>query len=78
MKTAKETATDPNLHRKIDEAIYEWMGYEKEEIEQLMSDAFVPHLMKHPETGDEKIANTQQEHLDLQSQGYIHPVSKIL
>lgn len=78
LKTAKETATDPSLLRKIDEAIYEWMGYEKEEIEQLMSDSFVPHIMKNPETGEEVVANTEQEHLDLQNQGYIHPVSKIL
>ena len=49
------------------------MGYEKEEIEQLMSNQFVPHLMKNPETGEEKIAQTEQEHLELQSKGYVHP-----
>ena len=73
LKTAKETATDANLIKEIDKAIYEWMGYEKEEIEQLMSNQFVPHLMKNPETGEEKIAQTEQEHLELASQGYVHP-----
>ncbi len=73
LKTAKETATDANLIKEIDKAIYEWMGYEKEEIEKMMSDAFVPHIMKNPETGEEKIAQSEQEHLALQSQGFIHP-----
>jgi len=73
LKTAKETATDVNLIKEIDKAIYEWMGYEKEEIEKMMSDAFVPHIMKNPETGEEKIAQSEQEHLALQSQGFIHP-----
>ena len=73
LKTAKETATDANLIKEIDKAIYEWMGYEKEEIDQMMSDQFVPHLMKNPETGEEKIAQTEQEHLELQSKGFIHP-----
>ena len=73
LKTAKETATDANLIKEIDKAIYEWMGYEKEEIDQLMSDAYVPHVMKNPDTGEEKIAQTEQEHLELASQGYVHP-----
>jgi hypothetical protein len=33
---------------------------------------FEPHEMYNPETGDEVIARTEQEHMDYMAQGYIH------
>jgi hypothetical protein len=42
------------------------------EIDEPM-EQFVPHIMQNPTTGETRIANTEQEHLDLASRGYIHP-----
>ena len=36
-------------------------------------DDFEPHIMQNPETGEIRVAMTEQEHLDLAAQGYIHP-----
>ena len=33
---------------------------------------FEPHLMANPETGEQRIANTEQEHLELQAMGWQH------
>ena len=68
LKIAKETATDPKIIQYIDGEIAEWLEYEDYEGTQ-----FVPHLMRNPQTGEERIAQTEQEHLTLQSQGWFHP-----
>lgn len=65
LRIAKETATDPALVKAIDEKLAEWMDVEVE--------FFEPHEMQNPETGDTRIAQTYQEHIELANMGWIHP-----
>jgi len=46
---------------------------EYQETMMTMSGGFQPHIMMNPETGETQMANTEQQHLELQAQGYIHP-----
>ena len=68
LKTAKETATDKRLLKEIDMKLAEWMEVD----EDIDLDVFVPHVMTNPTTGETVIARTQDEHLLLSAQGYIH------
>jgi hypothetical protein len=82
LKTAKEIATDPRIINLIDHELVELLGEEPTLIlgtteylpaEQLPEkEPFEPHEMYNPETGDEVIARTEQEHMDYMAQGYIH------
>ena len=49
----------------------EWMEVDPSIIESL--DAYIPHVMRDPQTGEERVAQTEAEHLALQSQGWTHP-----
>lgn len=71
LKIAKDTATDPKVMKEIDRHLLQWMEVEEDKIESL--DAYQPHLMRDPQTGEERIAQTEEEHLLLQSQGWTHP-----
>jgi hypothetical protein len=42
------------------------------EIDEPM-EQFEPHIMQNPNTGETRIANTEQEHLELASRGWFHP-----
>lgn len=82
LKTARETATDPRVLQLIDYKLVELLGEEGDIIlPDLMAEGsadlparppFEPHEMYNPETGDEVIARTAQEHMDYMAQGYIH------
>lgn len=85
---AKNTATDPLVIREIDKAVLEWLGVDddilespeeeqqeqQEEAEEIegSTDIFEPHVMIDPRTGERKITQTQQEHLELAAQGWVH------
>jgi hypothetical protein len=79
---AKNAATDPRVLQVIDHEIIELLGEDADLImpEYVATEAatlpavplFEAHVMYLPETGEERIARTEQEHLDLASQGYIH------
>jgi len=69
LRTAKETATNDKVLAAIDRQLVEWMELE-EEIEIL---DFEPHVMEDPQTGERRIARTEEEHLELAAQGWIHP-----
>lgn len=71
LKIARDSATDPKVLKAIDKQILQWMEVEENEIESL--DAFQPHVMRDPNTGEERIAKTEAEHLQLAAQGWIHP-----
>ena len=78
LKTAKDTATDPRVLLEIDKKILEWMGEdddiletEAEEQAEQQSE-FEPHEMINPQNGERRMALTEQEHLDLAAQGWIH------
>lgn len=71
LKIARDSATDPKVLKEIDKQILQWMEVEENEIESL--DAFQPHVMRDPNTGEERIAKTEAEHLQLAAQGWIHP-----
>lgn len=72
LKTAKETATSDLIIREIDHRIADWMGIEDPEF-HLKLDEFVPHIMQNPETGEQRVAQTEAEHLELAALGWIHP-----
>lgn len=67
LRTAKETATSGAVLDYIDKHILEWMGVE-EEVE-----LFTPHVMTNPETGESRVAMSNEEHLALAAQGWTHP-----
>lgn len=82
LKTAREIATDPRIITLIDHELVELLGEDPLVVlatseylpaEQLPpKEPFEPHVMYNPETEDEVIARTEQEHLDYMAQGYIH------
>lgn len=42
------------------------------DMSAMVEEQFEPHLMANPETGEQRIANTEQEHLELQAMGWQH------
>jgi len=65
LRTAKESASSPQLMAEIDRKIMEWL-----EIEEPLE--FQPHIMVNPQTGEQVVAQTEAEHLALAAQGYTH------
>jgi hypothetical protein len=80
--SAKSAATDPRVLYAIDHEILEVLGedadlimpeYVSIEAENLPPQPlFEAHTMYNPETGEEVIARTEQEHIAYMEQGYIH------
>jgi len=81
--TAKNAATDARVLQVIDHEIIELLGEDADLImpEYVAVEAgnlpeqplFEAHRMINPETGDEVIARTEQEHIAYMEQGYVHP-----
>ncbi len=79
---AKSAATDARVLAAIDHEILEVLDEDADlimpEYVAVNASTFPPkplfeaHTMKHPETGDEVIARTEQEHIAYMEQGYIH------
>ena len=79
---AKSAATDPRVLNIIDHELVELLGEDPELVlttgEYLPADQlpdrepFEPHKMVNPETGEEFIARTEQEHLEYAALGYVH------
>jgi len=82
LQVAKSAATDPRVLQVIDHEIIELLGEDADLImpEFVATEAatlppkplFEAHEMYNPETGDEVIARTEEEHLAYSDQGYIH------
>jgi hypothetical protein len=77
LATAKNTATDPRVLSRIDHHILEWMGEDADLVltgqqAPAPQDAFQPHIMIDPATGETRTANTEQQHLDLAAMGWLH------
>jgi hypothetical protein len=79
LQTAKSTATDPRVLEIIDQKLLEQLGEDPSMIREAVDPAsipaqpaFDPHIMINPETGEEFIARTEQEHLDYAALGYVH------
>jgi hypothetical protein len=67
LKTAVEAGVDDaQVRRAVGDRILEWLGVERDQQE------FQPHMMYNPITGDAVMARSEQEHLDLQAQGWLH------
>lgn len=72
LKIAKDIAgDDPELNSIIRERLLEWLGKEMPETGETRS--FKPHLMRDPDSGETRVAQTEQEHLALAAQGWTHP-----
>lgn len=79
---AKSAATDPRVLAVIDHELLEALGEEPNLVlgtteylpaEQLPArEPFEPHYMIEPNTGEKLIARTEEEHLALAAQGYVH------
>ena len=86
LQQAKAAATNPKVFNLIDGKIAEWLGEEEDIIfaEDMAAVAeglpektvFEPHIMIDPETGEEYIARTEQEHLDYAARGFYHDDDK--
>ena len=81
LKLAKETATDPRVLQLIDHEIVELLGEDADlilpegeyNLEALPDQpAFKAHVMVDPATGEEFIASSEQEHMAMAAEGYIH------
>ena len=73
LRQAKETATDPRVIAEIDKQIVEWMDLDEDDEYKLLDsmNGFERHMMTGP-NGEQVMANTYQEHLNLTAQGYTH------
>lgn len=72
LKIANEIAgEDANLQALVKEKLRVWLS--EDANVSLEQKGFTPHLMRDPNTGEERMAQTQQEHLELAAQGWIHP-----
>jgi len=79
---AKSAATNPKVFNLIDGKIAEWMDEDPAVLfaadmlggQQPLPPVpvYEPHIMCNPDTGEEVIARTEQEHLDYMAQGYYH------
>lgn len=79
---AKSAATDPKVLQVIDHELIELLGEDADLImpEYVATAAatlpaqplFEAHTMYNPETGEERTARTEQEHIELGNQGFIH------
>lgn len=68
LRVAAETApNDKQVQKAIAKRVAEWMDEDYDE------GYFEPHLMVEPNTGEQRVAMTQQQHLELAAQGWIHP-----
>lgn len=82
LQQAKAAATDPRVLQVIDHELVELLGEDPDVVlpfgeylppAQLPArPEFEPHLMIDPNTGEERIARTEQEHLELANQGWVH------
>lgn len=67
LKTAAETApNDAQIQDAIAQKVADWMDVDYD------TEFFEPHIMQNPQTGEVVVAQTQQQHLELAAQGYIH------
>lgn len=80
LQTAKNTATDPLVLRKIDEHILEWLGedddelYTNEEKQEDEQEVFQSHYMINTATGDKVFVESYEQHSELEDQGYIEAI----
>ena len=61
------------LHKQIARTVIEDELALDEIIQEIESDAYEPHVMQDPDTGETRIVVTEAEHLALGAQGWIHP-----
>jgi hypothetical protein len=72
LKVAKETATDTRVIELIDRQLVTLLGEDPDTVMMDEDTVFEPHVMLDPNTGEKQIAETMEQHLDLQSRGWIH------
>lgn len=87
LKIAKDTATDAKVLAAIDSKVLDWLDLDEDELaaianpeilnpglipEQGEYEEFQPHEMTNPVTGETRTTTSQQEHIDLANQGWIH------
>ena len=77
---------DPRVKKAIDVKILDWLDLDEDELtaianpqlldlESVTEDVyieFVPHLMVNPVTGEQQMVDSQEAHINLANQGWIH------
>jgi hypothetical protein len=66
---------NPLFQKEIDRQLIHMVVEDDEEANLMITEAnegFKPHTMTNPQTGDVLVANTEEEHLALGDQGYVH------
>ena len=87
LQTAKSAATDPRVIAAIDAKLLDWLDLDEDEL-ATVRDAriikpnsvpegedyygFAPHIMVDPVTGEERLVQTQEEHVALANLGWYH------
>jgi hypothetical protein len=73
LKLARETATDPRVLAEIDRLLLDALGLDAD-IVLMQSDSgdFTPHIMVNPTTGEQRMAESEEQHLELSARGWIH------
>jgi len=81
LKIASEAAgDDPVVRTAINNSVMDWLMFDSKSNKEEKGvnlpprqQPYQPHTMMDPATGETRVAQTMQEHLDLAAQGWIHP-----
>ena len=87
LATAKSAATDPRVIAAIDSKLLDWLDLDEDELVTVRDPSimkpdtipeeddyytFTPHIMVDPKTGEERMAETQEQHINLANLGWYH------
>ena len=75
IKARASGVQNPLFQKEIDRQLIHMVVEDDEEANLMITEAnegFKPHTMTNPQTGDVLVANTEEEHLALGDQGYVH------
>ena len=74
-KARASGVNNPMFQKEIDRQLIHMVVEDDEEANLMITEqneGFKPHIMTNKETGDTVVANTEEEHINLGNQGYVH------
>jgi len=74
-KARASGVNNPLFQKEIDRQLIHMVVEDDEEANLMITEqneGFKPHIMTNKETGDTVVANTEEEHINLGNQGYVH------
>jgi len=73
LKMASEAApNNAQVQKAVAMQVLDWMEVDYDEETMTQMEEFQPHIMTDPVTGESRTVQSQQEHLELAAQGWIH------